>query len=143
MPRLAIYFIAATLGGSHGFVWSGTRTRRANSCLSSRLDAEDAEEMRKMFESGADLQSRPLTVEEEMALEDAQESVTTVFDHEDMQTIFHESVKAEGGASVVSKDTGSLNDMDDASFKMLMWKRLGQNDFDRIFKSPRVELEIK
>ena len=50
---------------------------------------------------------------------------------------------AEGDAPpTLAKSAGSLADMDDASFKLLMWKRLGQNDFDRIFKGPRVEFEI-
>ena len=55
----------------------------------------------------------------------------------------NEKLAAEGDAPpTLAKSAGSLADMDDASFKLLMWKRLGQNDFDRIFKGPRVEFEI-
>ena len=60
-----------------------------------------------------------------------------------MKTLFHEGVSKEGGLATIKKETGSLADMDDASFKMLMWKRLGQQDFDRIFSGPRVEFDIK
>ena len=110
------------------------------SMRSARLDAvEDAEDMRKIFEAGADVQ---LTVEQEMELEDKLEDVGSVFDAEDMKRVFREGAKAEGGGAGL-KDASSLGDLDDASFKLLMWKRLGQNDFDRIFKGPRVEFEIK
>ena len=111
------------------------------SMRSARLDAvEDAEDMRKIFEAGADVQ---LTVEQEMELEDKLEDLGSVFDAEDMKRIFREGAEAEGGAAGLKDDASSLGDLDDASFKMLMWKRLGQNDFDRIFKGPRVEFEIK
>ena len=85
-----------------------------------------------------------MTPEEEMAAEDGIETVASVFDAEDMKTIFHEGLKSEGGRvpATVKNDAGSLADMDDAAFKMLMWKRLGQADFDRIFKNPRVEFEL-
>ena len=108
-----------------------------------QLSDEEAAEQRAIFESGADLNARPLTPEEEMANEDAREGVASVFDAEDMRTLFHEGLAAEGDAPpTLAKSAGSLADMDDASFKLLMWKRLGQNDFDRIFKGPRVEFEI-
>ena len=116
-----------------------TPASRRRPQLQARADADEAAEMRQIFESGADL----LTPEEEMAKEDAREGVASVFDAEDMRTIFHGGLAAEGDAPpALAKSAGSLADMDDASFKLLMWKRLGQNDFDRIFKGPRIEFEI-
>ena len=116
-----------------------TPASRRRPQLQARADADEAAEMRQIFESGADL----LTPEEEMAKEDAREGVASVFDAEDMRTIFHGGLAAEGDPPpALAKSAGSLADMDDASFKLLMWKRLGQNDFDRIFKGPRIEFEI-
>ena len=130
----------AILADSAGALLMTRRTSQRRPQLRARADdADEAEELRRIFESGADL----LTPEEEMANEDAREGVASVFDAEDMRTLFHEGLAAEGDAPpTLAKSAGSLADMDDASFKLLMWKRLGQNDFDRIFKGPRVEFEI-
>ena len=132
----------ALLADSAGALLMTRRTpasRRRPQLRARADDADEAEELRRIFESGADL----LTPEEEMANEDAREGVASVFDAEDMRTLFHEGLAAEGDAPpTLAKSAGSLADMDDASFKLLMWKRLGQNDFDRIFKGPRVEFEI-
>ena len=139
MPRPLVAL--ALLADSAGALLMTRRTpaSRRRLQLRARADADEAEELRRIFESGADL----LTPEEEMANEDAREGVASVFDAEDMRTLFHEGLAAEGDAPpTLAKSAGSLADMDDASFKLLMWKRLGQNDFDRIFKGPRVEFEI-
>ena len=139
MPRPLVAL--ALLADSAGALLMTRRTpaSRRRPQLRARADADEAEELRRIFESGADL----LTPEEEMANEDAREGVASVFDAEDMRTLFHEGLAAEGDAPpTLAKSAGSLADMDDASFKLLMWKRLGQNDFDRIFKGPRVEFEI-
>ena len=136
-PRRALV-VASVLAVSRGFAPVAPRPRRATR-TAARLDAEEAEEMRKIFEAGADI---TLTPEQEMELEDRFEDMGSVFDVEDMKTIFRAGVEAEGGATL-SKGAGSLADLDDASFKMLMWKRLGDEDFKRIFSGPRVELEIK
>ena len=93
--------------------------------------AEDAADMREIFASGADLRSA--------GGDDETIDVGSVFDAEDMRQLF---AKAADDAPKAKK-TGSLNDLDDVSFKMLMYKRLGQLDFDRIFKSPRVDWDIK
>ena len=137
MPRP---FVAIAILADAGALLMTRRTSRRRPQLRARADdADEAEELRRIFESGADL----LTPEEEMANEDAREGVASVFDAEDMRTLFHEGLAAEGDAPpTLAKSAGSLADMDDASFKLLMWKRLGQNDFDRIFKGPRVEFEI-
>jgi len=70
------------------------------------------------------------------------ETVAQVFDREDMTSIFHEAANAEGSMGTIKKDTGSLDDLDDVTFKMLMMKRLGKEDFNRIFKGPRVDMEM-
>lgn len=64
-----------------------------------------------------------------------------------LRELFVEAVQqSSGGASVGSlgnKKTASLDDLDEAQFKLLMLRRLGQEDYDRIFKHPRVEVEVR
>ena len=137
MPRPLVAL--AILADSAGALLMTRRTpaSRRRPQLRARADADEAEELRRIFESGADL----LTPEDEMANEDAREGVASVFDAEDMRTLFHEGLAAEGDAPpTLAKSAGSLADMDDASFKLLMWKRLGQNDFDRIFKGRGIRI---
>ena len=59
-----------------------TPASRRRPQLQARADADEAAEMRQIFESGADL----LTPEEEMAKEDAREGVASVFDAEEART---------------------------------------------------------
>ena len=40
-------------------------------------------------------------------------------------------------------EVSSLFDMSEMSFKMMMMKRLGTDDYNKIFKSPRIEYEIE
>ena len=94
MPRPLVAL--AILADSAGALLMTRRTpaSRRRLQLRARADADEAEELRRIFESGADL----LTPEEEMANEDAREGVASVFDAEDMRTLFHEGLAAEGDA---------------------------------------------
>ena len=95
MPRPLVAL--AILADSAGALLMTRRTpasRRRPQLRARADDADEAEELRRIFESGADL----LTPEEEMANEDAREGVASVFDAEDMRTLFHEGLAAEGDA---------------------------------------------
>lgn len=58
-----------------------------------------------------------------------------------LRELFLEAVKEDG--PVGDHTAASLMDLDDAQFKMLMMRRLGKEDYDRIFNNPRVEWEIR
>ena len=65
-------------------------------------------------------------------------------DAEALRELFVEAVQ-QGDTSISllgDETTASLDDLDEAQFKLLMLRRLGQQDYDRIFKHPRVELEL-
>uniref|UniRef100_A0A7S3NKU8 RxLR effector protein n=1 Tax=Aureoumbra lagunensis TaxID=44058 RepID=A0A7S3NKU8_9STRA len=49
----------------------------------------------------------------------------------------------EAGALLKSENKASLYDLDDVQFKMYMLKRLGKEDYDRIFSPPRVDFDIR
>ena len=66
MPRP---FVAIAILADAGALLMTRRTSRRRPQLRARADADEAEELRRIFESGADL----LTPEEEMANEDARE----------------------------------------------------------------------
>lgn len=67
-------------------------------------------------------------------------------DMDALRELFVEAVqKADGGAQlgmVGDEKTASLEDLDEAHFKLLMLRRLGQDDYNKIFRNPRVDLEI-
>jgi len=97
--------------------------------------------MPQIFESGADL----LTPEEEMAKEDAREGVASVFDAEDMRTIFHGGLAAEGDAPpTLAKNAGSFADRITPRLSCSCGSVSVRTIFDRIFKArgPRIEFEI-
>ena len=68
-----------------------TPASRRRPQLRARADADEAEELRRIFESGADLLTRGGA-----ANEDAREGVASVFDAEDMRTLFHEGLGPRG-----------------------------------------------
>lgn len=63
-----------------------------------------------------------------------------------LREMFVEAVQnASGGAQlgkVGDEKTASLDDLNEAQFKLLMLRRLGQDDYDKIFRHPRVDLEV-
>jgi len=57
-----------------------------------------------------------------------------------MRELFLEAVEAEPGASTIANlKTASLFDLNDVQFKMLMRERLGEADYNKVFKDPRVD----
>jgi len=62
---------------------------------------------------------------------------------EDMRELFMEAIEADGGKGAVPQKTASLYDLNDAQFLTLMRQRLGEEDFNRVFKDPRVDFDMR
>ncbi|KAJ1445120.1 hypothetical protein M885DRAFT_550932 [Pelagophyceae sp. CCMP2097] len=61
---------------------------------------------------------------------------------EDMAELFAEGLAAAGDTPGAKPKVSSLFDMNDIQFKMMMIKRLGKEDYNKIFGGIRVEREI-
>ena len=77
-----------------------------------------------------------------MANEDAREGVASVFDAEDMRTLFHEGLAAEGDAPHAGMAARQPRGHGRRAVQAACKRATGQNDFDQIFKGPRVEFEF-
>lgn len=86
--------------------------------------------------------SKPCTVPRQFSLK-AAEPMNDEEEEEDVDIDTLRELFAEAVKDSPDKSLSSLGDLGDAEFKMLMRRRLGEQDYNKIFNHPRVEFEIK